>query len=84
MAQEAQGAQPQGNQNARVRYGVHNRQGDLAGKSVAQVRNELGRQWQLPTDASAFKGTEKLDEDYVIKPGESIEFHRRQGEKGLA
>lgn len=77
---EGTGAGP--SQSARVRYGVHNKQGDLAGKTIGQVRAEVGRKWKLPEDASGFVGTTKLEDDYVIKPGESVEFHRRQGEKG--
>lgn len=72
---------PQGGA-ARVRYGVHSRVGDNTGKTVRQVREELSRQWNLPGDATAFNGTTKLDDDYVIKAGDSLEFHRRQGEKG--
>jgi len=74
--------QPQSRSTARVRYGVHNRQGDIAGKTIGQVRNEMNRTANLPSDTSPFKGSERLDDDYVIKPGDSIEFHRRQGEKG--
>lgn len=83
MSQEAQSSNPSGqSQGARVRYGVHNKTGDVAGKRISEIREESGRMWQLPNDAAAYKGTEKLDEDYIVKPGESIEFHRRQGEKG--
>lgn len=82
--QEASGgaSASQPNQSVRVRYGVNNKQGDLAGKTIGQIRAEVGRSWKLTDDTSAYNGTQKLDEDYVVKPGENIEFHRRQGEKG--
>lgn len=78
---EATGAAA-GGQPARVRYGVHNQTGEIAGKTIGQVRAERARAWQLPSDAQAYKGTEKLSDDYMIQPGDNIEFHRRQGEKG--
>lgn len=82
MPEEAATGAAAGNAPARVRYGVHNQQGDIAGKTIGQIRAERGRQWQLPGDTAAYKGTEKLSDDYVIRPGDNVEFHRRQGEKG--
>ena len=38
--------------------------------------------WGIPTDAIAYKGKDKLDEDYVVQPSDNLEFHRRAGEKG--
>lgn len=83
MSQEASQSQPQqGGSTARARFGVHNKQGELAGKTIGQLRSEVGKMWSLTKDTNAMLGTEKLDDDYVIKPGDSIEFTRRQGEKG--
>lgn len=84
MAQD-HGATAQGKAGgqATVRYGVYNQPGSYAGQSVQDVRKQLGKLWNIPDDAQAYKGKTKLDENYVIQPGESIDFHRKMGEKGL-
>ena len=75
--------QPVGGGQAQVRFGVYNNPGAHAGKSIAQIRNDLGKLWSIPGDATAYKGKDKLDENYVIQPGDNVEFHRRAGEKGI-
>ena len=70
------------NKMAQLRYGVWNSPGEHAGKTVSQFRAENAKMWTLPEEASAFIGKTKLDENYVIQPGDNIEFHRRSGEKG--
>lgn len=67
---------------ATVRYSVYNQPGPYVGKSVNEVRAQLGGLWNIPADAAAFKGKEQLQGDYVIQPGDSIEFLKKQGEKG--
>lgn len=80
MAEAAQQKPTQNNAN--VRYGVYGQPGAYAGKSVADVRKELGGLWGIPNDAAAYKGKERLEDAYVIQPGDQLEFHRRMGEKG--
>ena len=82
MAQ-APGAKPSGGQ-AQIRFGVYSQPGNHVGKTVTEVRNSVGKLWGVPTDASAYLGKEKLNDDYVIKDGDQLEFHRRAGEKGLS
>lgn len=77
-----QGNQAAPNQVATVKYGVYSQPGNFVGKTVDEVRKNLSAQWNIPTDASAFKGKEQMDASYVIQPGDSLEFHRRMGEKG--
>ena len=67
---------------ANVRFGVYNQPSNVGGKTVAQAREQFSRLWGIPTDAVAYKGKDKLDENYVIQPGDNVEFHRRAGEKG--
>ena len=67
---------------ATVSYSVFNEPGDFAGMTVADVRKKQAALWNIPGDAAAYNGKNKLDETYVIKPGDAIAFHRRQGEKG--
>jgi hypothetical protein len=67
---------------ANVRFGVYSQPTPVAGKSVKEVREQFSKLWGIPTDAIAYKGKDKLDEDYVVQPSDNLEFHRRAGEKG--
>jgi len=67
---------------ANLRFGVYNQPTNIAGKSVQQARDQFSKIWGIPTDSVAYKGKDKLDENYVIQPGDNVEFHRRAGEKG--
>lgn len=76
-------AQPQKQQLATIRYGIHTNQMNVVGKTVKEVRAQTQGIWQTPADASAFNGKTKLEDNYVIQEGDEIEFQRRTGEKGL-
>ncbi len=67
---------------ANIRFGVYNQPTPISGKSVKDAREQFGKLWGIPSDAIAYKGKDKLDENYVIQPGDNVEFHRRAGEKG--
>jgi hypothetical protein len=67
---------------ANLRYGVYNQPAPVSGKTVAEVRQQFAKIWGISSDAVAYKGKDKLDENYVIQPGDNLEFHRRSGEKG--
>jgi hypothetical protein len=67
---------------ANVRFGVYSQPTPVAGKTVKEVRDQFSKLWGIPTDAIAYKGKDKLEEDYVIQPSDNLEFHRRAGEKG--
>lgn len=84
MAQDGAMAQgkPTGGGQATVRFGVYNQPGGYAGKKVSDVRKELGNLWKIPGDAQAYKGKTKVDENYIIQPGDVLDFHRKMGEKG--
>lgn len=83
MDQSASQNKPSASQGiANVRFGVYNQPSNIGGKTVAQAREQFSRLWGIPTDAVAYKGKDKLDENYVIQPNDNVEFHRRAGEKG--
>jgi hypothetical protein len=67
---------------ANLRYGVYNQPSNIAGKTVREVRDQFSKIWGIPSDAVAYCGKDKLDENATIQPGQNIEFHRRAGEKG--
>lgn len=63
---------------ARVRYGVMNRV-ITAYMTVGEFRATYARAWRLPPDAEAYSGRFHLEDEYLIQPGDVIEFHRRMG-----
>ncbi|HJS83774.1 MAG TPA: hypothetical protein VJ742_13175 [Nitrososphaera sp.] len=65
-----------------LKYGVYHQPGQYANRTVAEVRQEYTPLWNIPGNATAYKGKQQLPEDYVIQAGDTIEFHRRMGEKG--
>jgi hypothetical protein len=69
-------------QMANVRFGVYTQPAPVAGKSVKDIREQFSKLWGIPSDAVAYKGKDKLDEDYVVGANDNVEFHRRAGEKG--
>ena len=75
-------SQPTSGQMANVRFGVYTQPAPVAGKSVRELREQFSKLWGIPSDAVAYKGKDKLDEDYVVNASDNIEFHRRAGEKG--
>lgn len=66
----------------RLRFGGYSSNAPLVGKTIAEARVSASAQWGTPGDAKAFKGKEQLEDNYVLQPGDEIEFHKRQGEKG--
>lgn len=82
MQEASSSPSPSSGGQARVRFGVYNKPGSHAGKTVGEVRTEYAKLWGIPKDANAYKGKERMGDDYVIEDGDQIEFHRRAGEKG--
>lgn len=78
----AQGPGQKAGGMAQIRFGVYNNPGQHVGKTVKQVRETYSKLWGIPSDANAYKGKDKLDENYVITESDNIEFHRKAGEKG--
>lgn len=79
MAEEVtpQAATAAGPPLANFRYGVYANPGPFVGRNIAEVRTHLGGLWSVPPDATAFKGFQKLNDNYIVQKGDQIEFHRR-------
>ncbi|HJS83685.1 MAG TPA: hypothetical protein VJ742_12705 [Nitrososphaera sp.] len=60
-----------------IQYGVYSQPGQYVGKTVAQLRQEFSALWMIPANAVAYLGQAKLSENYVVKFGDHIQFHRR-------
>lgn len=66
---------------ARVRFGIYNRI-LTAYLTVGEFRDMYTRAWRIPTDAVAYSGQHVLTDDYLIQPGDVIEFYRRMERRG--
>jgi hypothetical protein len=75
-------SQSSSGQMANVRFGVYTQPAPVAGKTVSDIREQFSKLWGIPSDAVAYKGKDKLDENYVVTANDNLEFHRRAGEKG--
>lgn len=68
-----------------VESGLYGGPVPLAGKTVAQARDELAKsqpKWAIDKNSKAFSGKTELADDHVLQPGESISFIKKMGEKG--
>ena len=68
----------------RVIYGVNELELDLAGKSLRGVWRALEQVLNIPREARATVNGATADDDYVVRPGDEIEFQKAAGVKGLA
>ena len=68
----------------KVIYGVNELDLDLAGKSVRGIWKVLEQVLNIPRDAAVTVNGSRVDDDYVVRPGDEIEFQKQAGVKGLA
>ena len=70
--------------STRVIYGVNELDLDLAGKSIRGIWKVLEQVLNIPRDAAVSVNGERAGDDYVVRPGDEIEFQKQAGVKGLA
>jgi hypothetical protein len=68
----------------KVIYGVNELDLDLAGKSVRGIWKVLEQVLNIPRDAEVTVNGGRVDDEYVVRPGDEIEFQKAAGVKGLA
>lgn len=68
----------------RVIYGVNELELDLAGKSVRGLWQHLSQVLNIPREAQVSVNGEPVDDEYVVAPGDEIEFRKAAGVKGQA
>jgi hypothetical protein len=68
----------------KVIYGVNELDLDLAGKSVRGIWKVLEQVLNIPRDAQVSVNGARVDDEYVVRPGDEIEFLKAAGVKGLA
>jgi len=55
---------------------------ELAGKTVSQVRQELKDVLNIGEDSNAIISGDNVENDYVLRDGDVLEFVKRSGTKG--
>jgi len=68
----------------KVIYGVNELDLDLAGKSIRGIWKVLEQVFNIPRDAAVTINGSRVEDDYVVRPGDEIEFQKQAGVKGLA
>ena len=69
-------------QATRVVYGVNDLELDLAGRRIAAVYPVLEQVLNIPREAKVTVNGGPVDDDYVVRPGDEIEFLKNAGVKG--
>ena len=70
------------NASTNVIYGVNELDLDLAGKSIRGIWKVLEQVLNIPRDAAVSVNGERAGDDYVVRPGDEIEFQKQAGVKG--
>lgn len=70
------------NVSTKVIYGVNELDLDLAGKTVRGIWQALSQVLNIPRDAAVSVNGERAADDYVVRPGDEIEFQKQAGVKG--
>jgi hypothetical protein len=73
----------QTNTKVRVVHGSNEQYFDLAGKDVAYVRKNLRDVFNIPKDAAVWVNGKAVEEDFVLQAGQSCEFLKSAGVKGI-
>lgn len=70
------------NPGVNVSYGIHKMTADAIGKTVADVRAGLAQVMNIPANAGAVIGGNRVTDDHVIQKGQAVEFVKEAGVKG--
>jgi len=68
--------------SAKVRFGLYNQTIPAGKATVGDMRASYGSMYKMPKDSQATINGNLVDDNYVLQPGDEIEFYRKSGEKG--
>ena len=74
--------QPRTQSQVRVLHGVHSLEANLAGRTVADVRQALRQALNISPQAVAIVDGLEVQESAILLAGQQLEFVRLAGEKG--
>jgi hypothetical protein len=57
---------------------------NIDGKTVGKVRDQLATSFNIPKNADALVKGVKVEEDFILEAGMTIEFKREAGTKGFS
>ncbi|MEQ8853634.1 helix-turn-helix domain-containing protein [Gimesia sp.] len=66
-----------------VMHGAHVQYANIAGQKVEDVRKTFQGLFHIPDSAKTFVGGEEVSGDHIISQGQTLEFAKQSGEKGL-
>ena len=66
----------------KVIYGVNELDLELAGKPVSEIWKHLEQVFNIPRDAVVTVNGTRIDDSYVVGPGDELEFTKAAGVKG--
>ncbi len=66
----------------KVIYGVNELDLELAGKPVSEIWKHLEQVFNIPRDAVVTVNGTRVDDGYVVGPGDELEFTKAAGVKG--
>ncbi len=69
-------------ETTKVIYGVNELDLDLAGKTIRGIWKVLEQVFNIPREAQVSVNGGRVDDDYVVRPGDEIEFTKAAGVKG--
>jgi hypothetical protein len=69
-------------QLVQVISGASNNALPIAGHTVAAARSSLAQSSNIAREAQSFVHGNPVGEDYVLRPGDSLEFRLEAGDKG--
>lgn len=62
--------------STRVTYGAESEEGNLAGKTVTEIRQLYENVFNIAPDAVALVNGKQMGEDYVVQDGDKVEFSK--------
>lgn len=68
----------------KVIYGVNELDLELAGKPVSEIWKVLEQVFNIPRDAVVTVNGTRVDDTWVVREGDELEFTKAAGVKGLA
>jgi hypothetical protein len=68
----------------KVIYGVNELDLELEGKPISEIWKHLEQVFNIPRDAVVTVNGTRVDDTYVVGPGDELEFTKAAGVKGNA
>ena len=69
--------------NIHIEHGANDIDMAVAGFPVNKIKNAVAQILSIPDDAIAFVDGEQVENDYVLKAGQRLEFLKESGRKGM-